>query len=416
MRTVRAVLTVKRAVYLLLSLGLGTTWFVILVVGLSTGIGLPHHAARDPDPHRGPVRDPADGRSRARTRPRPARRARRGPLPPPGQGRHLVVDHGARRRPADLEGHRVPRVPVPAGDHLVRAHVDRDPPAAGAPDGTALVLAGVGRDRRPVLGRRQLPRGVPPRADRRAAGRPRPVPHRRHGHRARLLGAAAPALRARPGAHGEGGRRRAPRRRGSSPRPTPSAAASSATCTTARSSASSPSASSSAWPASAWATTPTAWRCSSSTRRRRSPAPRSSELRDLARGIHPAVLCRPRAGRRRCDELASRATVPTRSSRRPRRGCCPPSRRTAYFVVAECLTNIGEVREGDVGDRPRAPARSAGSSSRSSTTASAVRTPSAARACAGSPTASARSSGSLEVASPRGHGTRVRAEIPLVGG
>jgi signal transduction histidine kinase len=34
------VLTVKRAVYLLLSLGLGTTWFVILVVGLSTGIGL----------------------------------------------------------------------------------------------------------------------------------------------------------------------------------------------------------------------------------------------------------------------------------------------------------------------------------------------------------------------------------------
>jgi hypothetical protein len=40
MRTVRAVLTVKRAVYLLLSLGLGTTWFVILVVGLSTGIGL----------------------------------------------------------------------------------------------------------------------------------------------------------------------------------------------------------------------------------------------------------------------------------------------------------------------------------------------------------------------------------------
>ena len=40
MRTVRAVLTVKRAVYLLLSLGLGTTWFVILVVGLSTGVGL----------------------------------------------------------------------------------------------------------------------------------------------------------------------------------------------------------------------------------------------------------------------------------------------------------------------------------------------------------------------------------------
>jgi glyoxylase-like metal-dependent hydrolase (beta-lactamase superfamily II) len=37
---VPAVRTVKRAVYLLLSLGLGTTWFVILVVGLSTGIGL----------------------------------------------------------------------------------------------------------------------------------------------------------------------------------------------------------------------------------------------------------------------------------------------------------------------------------------------------------------------------------------
>ena len=105
MRTVRAVLTVKRAVYLLLSLGLGTTWFVILVVGLSTGIGLlitllgipiligVLYATRPmADLERALVHGLLDERAD-------------GPLPPPGQGRHLVVDHGARRRPADLEGH-----------------------------------------------------------------------------------------------------------------------------------------------------------------------------------------------------------------------------------------------------------------------------------------------------------------------
>ena len=66
------------------------------------------------------------------------------------------------------------------------------------------------------------------------------------------------------------------------------------------------------------------------------------ELRDLARGIHPAVLT-DRGLAAALRELAVRATVPTEVVEAPEARLLPRrSRRTAYFVVAECLTNVGK--------------------------------------------------------------------------
>jgi len=63
-----------------------------------------------------------------------------------------------------------------------------------------------------------------------------------------------------------------------------------------------------------------------------------SELRELARGIHPEILTRyGLAGA--VTSLAQRATIPVDVSVAEGR-CTPEVDSTAYFVVAECLTNI----------------------------------------------------------------------------
>ena len=79
-----------------------------------------------------------------------------------------------------------------------------------------------------------------------------------------------------------------------------------------------------------------------------------AELRDLVRGIHPAVLTD-----RGLDAAlsASRPAAPSRSCRRPRRSRCRAStaaQAAAYFVVAEALTNVAK----HAGDR-RSPCRRA---------------------------------------------------------
>ena len=66
----------------------------------------------------------------------------------------------------------------------------------------------------------------------------------------------------------------------------------------------------------------------------------NSELRDIVRGILPAVAHPRRPARR--TRVAGRATspLPVDAPRRPRRGCPPHIETTAYFVVAEALTNV----------------------------------------------------------------------------
>jgi signal transduction histidine kinase len=65
------------------------------------------------------------------------------------------------------------------------------------------------------------------------------------------------------------------------------------------------------------------------------------ELRDLARGIHPAVLT-DRGLRAALQDLAGRSTVPTHLVDAPEERLAPAVEATAYFVVAECLANVAK--------------------------------------------------------------------------
>jgi PAS domain S-box-containing protein len=137
----------------------------------------------------------------------------------------------------------------------------------------------------------------------------------------------------------------------------------------------------------------------------------SAELRELARGIHPAVLTE-RGLAPAIETLASRATVPVEIVAVPQERLPPAVEATAYFTVSEALTNVAkyahashatvslanggeslvvEVRDDGVGGAQ------AGAGSGLSGLADRV------GAC----------DGSLSVLSPPGEGTLVRAVLPL---
>jgi signal transduction histidine kinase len=63
------------------------------------------------------------------------------------------------------------------------------------------------------------------------------------------------------------------------------------------------------------------------------------ELRDLARGIHPAILTN-RGLPAALDDLAGRASVPVKVVAAPTERLPDQVEATAYFVVSECLANI----------------------------------------------------------------------------
>ena len=65
------------------------------------------------------------------------------------------------------------------------------------------------------------------------------------------------------------------------------------------------------------------------------------ELRDLARGIHPAILTN-RGLPAALEDLASRATIPVEVVATPDEPLADPVEAAAYFVVSECLANIGK--------------------------------------------------------------------------
>lgn len=66
-----------------------------------------------------------------------------------------------------------------------------------------------------------------------------------------------------------------------------------------------------------------------------------AELRDLARGIHPAILTN-RGLRAALDDLAARATVPVEILAAPEQRLPDGVEAAAYFVVSECLANVGK--------------------------------------------------------------------------
>jgi signal transduction histidine kinase len=68
------------------------------------------------------------------------------------------------------------------------------------------------------------------------------------------------------------------------------------------------------------------------------------ELRDLARGIHPAILTN-RGLAAALEDLAARATVPVTVTAVPGERLPDAVEAAAYFVVSECLANIGKHAE-----------------------------------------------------------------------
>jgi signal transduction histidine kinase len=66
-----------------------------------------------------------------------------------------------------------------------------------------------------------------------------------------------------------------------------------------------------------------------------------SDLRNLARGIHPAILTN-RGLTAALDDLASRATVPVDIVATPSGRLPEPVEAAAYFVVSECLANVSK--------------------------------------------------------------------------
>jgi signal transduction histidine kinase len=70
----------------------------------------------------------------------------------------------------------------------------------------------------------------------------------------------------------------------------------------------------------------------------------SAELRELARGIHPAVLTE-RGLAAAIEALGTRAPVPVEVVEVPRSRLAPSLEATAYFTVAEALTNVAKYAE-----------------------------------------------------------------------
>jgi signal transduction histidine kinase len=136
----------------------------------------------------------------------------------------------------------------------------------------------------------------------------------------------------------------------------------------------------------------------------------TTELRELARGLHPAVLS-DRGLRPALEALAARAPVPVELAEPPAERLPPAVESASYFVVAEALTNIAryarashaEVTVSRADGEVEVTIRDDGIGGADPRTGSGLR---------GLADRVAALDGRLEVTSPPGHGTVVRAVIP----
>ena len=136
----------------------------------------------------------------------------------------------------------------------------------------------------------------------------------------------------------------------------------------------------------------------------------TAELRELARGIHPAALTEGGL-KPALDALISRSSDPTRLVAVPDERFSASVEATAYFTVAEALTNAtryAEARRVEVevvraADRLRVEVRDDGRGGADASRGSGLR---------GLADRLAALDGGLEVVSPPGEGTVLRAVIP----
>jgi signal transduction histidine kinase len=135
------------------------------------------------------------------------------------------------------------------------------------------------------------------------------------------------------------------------------------------------------------------------------------ELRELARGIHPAVLTDRGLGPA-LETLASRAPVPVEIAGAPPEGLPPAAATAVYFVVSEALTNVAKYARAEhatvavrrVGDRVVVEVSDDGVGGADVASGSGLR---------GLSDRVAALDGRLDVRSPPGAGTQLRAEIPI---
>jgi signal transduction histidine kinase len=135
-----------------------------------------------------------------------------------------------------------------------------------------------------------------------------------------------------------------------------------------------------------------------------------AELRELARGIHPVVLTERGLGAA-LDALLTRAPVPVEIAELPERRLPAPVEAAAYYVVAEAITNVGRYA------RASSATVSIGQSNGATTVTVSDDGVGGADPARGSGLRGLAArvealNGHLEVDSPPGRGTRVRAEIP----
>jgi hypothetical protein len=136
------------------------------------------------------------------------------------------------------------------------------------------------------------------------------------------------------------------------------------------------------------------------------------DLRDLARGIHPAILTN-RGLAAALDDLAARATVPVEVTAAPPERLPDQVEAAAYFVVSECLANVGKHAEASgatvsvrsEAGRLEVEVQDDGTGGADTENGSGIQ---------GLRDRVGALGGRLEIESPEGGGTRVRASIPLV--
>jgi signal transduction histidine kinase len=135
------------------------------------------------------------------------------------------------------------------------------------------------------------------------------------------------------------------------------------------------------------------------------------ELRELARGIHPAILTEAGLGPA-IDTLAGKSSVTARVVALPDRRLSPAVEATAYFVVSEALANVAKYASAT---RATVSVECPGNSLRVEVADDGVggADPSSGSGLRGLADRVAAVGGNLSVVSPTGGGTRVVAEIPL---
>jgi PAS domain S-box-containing protein len=134
------------------------------------------------------------------------------------------------------------------------------------------------------------------------------------------------------------------------------------------------------------------------------------ELRELARGLHPAVLTE-RGLRAAVETLAARAPLPVEIAEIPDQRLPEPVEAAAYYLIAEALTNVAKYADASA-VRARVTAVDGNVVVEVSDDGVGGADPAGGSGLRGLADRVEALGGSLEVVSPAGAGTMLRAEIP----